>query len=303
MTKKQVHLRKTKICKRGNHMTKTSVGFFHPGAMGVSLAASAISSGCEALWASEGRSAETAKRAVDNGLTAKTNIADLCESSTIIVSVCPPHAAADVARQVIDRSFNGIYADVNAISPARTREIGKMMEEAGIDFVDGGIIGGPAWKPDSTWLYLSGSSAGQVADCFQNGPLETEIIGHEIGKASALKMCFAANSKGTTALLCAVVAAAENLGVRHELERQWSKNGSSLAEQVRARVTNVTAKAWRFSGEMEEIAATFASAGMPDGFHLAARDVYDRIAGFKNADTPQLDEVLRALAEGGLEET
>jgi hypothetical protein len=124
------------------------------------------------------------------------------------------------------------------------------------------------------------------------------VIGDEIGKASALKMCFAANTKGTTALLCAIVAAAEELGVRPELERQWSRHSADFVEQTLSRVRRVTAKAWRFSGEMEEIAATFEAAGLPGGFHLAARDIYERIAGFRGADIPPpaLDDVLDALS-------
>jgi 3-hydroxyisobutyrate dehydrogenase-like beta-hydroxyacid dehydrogenase len=217
---------------------------------------------------------------------------------SIIVSVCPPHAAFEVAKQVAERSFSGIYADVNAISPERSKQIGSFLTRAGIDYVDGGIIGGPAWKPGTTWLYLAGASAQSVAACFEAGPFEVEVIGTEIGKASALKMCFAANTKGTTALLCAVLAAAEGLGVGEELRRQWSRGGSGYAEEVTQKVVAVTAKAWRFAGEMEEIAATLQSAGLPDGFHLAAADLYRRIAGFKGADTlPPVDEVTAALLE------
>jgi len=170
--------------------------------------------------------------------------------------------------------------------------------EAGVDFVDGGVIGGPAWTPQATWLYLSGKTADEVAAFFAGGPLETEIIGDEIGKASALKMCFAANTKGTAALLCAIVAAAEGMGVRTELEKQWSRHGSDFAKSTLARISRVTAKAWRFSGEMKEIASTLDEAGLPGGFHLAAADIYQRIAKFKGSDpTPPVEDVLEALLD------
>ena len=109
-------------------------------------------------------------------------------------------------------------------------------------------------------------------------------------------MCFAANTKGTTALLCAIVAAAEEMGVRKELEKQWSRHGSEYAHHTLARISRVTAKAWRFSGEMEEIASTLKAAGLPGGFHLAALDIYQRIAKFKGADPmPPVKDVLDAL--------
>lgn len=277
-------------------MTKLKIGFLHPGAMGISLAASAQNSGHTVYWASEGRSAQTQERAAEHNLNEVRSLNELCETCSVIVSVCPPHAAEEVARETIETSFDGLYLDANAISPQRAKRIDQMMDEAGVKFVDGGIIGGPAWEPGRTWLYLSGEYAESVTACFSEGPLETCIIGDEIGKASALKMCFAAYTKGTTALLCAILAAAEELGVRMGLEQQWSRNGSDFADQATRRVRRATAKAWRFTGEMDEIAATFAGAGVPAGFHEAAGEIYRRLAHFKaSPEQPSLEEVLEVL--------
>ncbi len=272
------------------------IGILHPGEMGISVAVSARNSGRDVSWVSEGRSQETRKRAQDHSLIDAHSLEELCRTCSMLISVCPPHAAQDVARQVVGHSFKGLYADLNAISPQRAVSIGAEMEECGITFVDGGIIGGPAWKPGTTWLYLAGREAQRVANCFSAGPLQTEIIGTEIGKASALKMCYAAYSKGTTALLCAVLGASEGLGVREDLERQWSRDESGFAEQATQRVRRVTAKAWRFAGEMDEIAETFRETGLPDGFHGAAADIYRRLASFKGFETtPTLSETLTAL--------
>jgi 3-hydroxyisobutyrate dehydrogenase-like beta-hydroxyacid dehydrogenase len=278
--------------------TKRKIGVLHPGNMGISVAASAQNSGHEVYWASEERSPQTRERAEKFNLSNAHTLANLCETCSVIISVCPPHAAEDVAHQVAAYGFTGLYMDANAISPERTRRIGQGVTEAGASFVDGGIIGGPAWEPSRTWLYLSGPEAHVAASCFSAGPLETSVIGESIGKAAALKMCFAAYTKGSSALLCAIVAAAEGLGVWEELQRQWSRGGSDFAEQAIQRVRRVTAKAWRFAGEMEEISATFDSVGVPGGFHAAAADVYRRIADFKDApSTPALEDVVMALLQ------
>jgi len=190
--------------------------------------------------------------------------------------------------------------DANAISPQRARRIGQVVEEAGATFVDGGIIGGPAWEHGRTWLHLAGRSAEAIASCFSAGPFETNVIGDEVGKASALKMCYAAYTKGTTALLCGILAAAETLGVWEELQEQWARGGSGLHEQAPDRVRRVTEKAWRFVGEMEEISSTFRAAGMPGGFHAAAADIYRRIAHLRDAPSiPPLESVLEALMRTG----
>ena len=165
-----------------------------------------------------------------------------------------------------------------------------------IHFIDGGIIGGPAWTSKETWLYLSGENAQVIADCFSSGLLETRIISNEIGKASALKMCYAAYSKGITALLAAILTTAESLGVRENLYQQWDMDDSNSSEQVNRRVTRVTAKAWRFEGEMHEIASTFEQAGLPGGFHKSAAEIYRRMAAARGeSDTLSLVEILDVL--------
>ena len=272
------------------------IGILHPGEMGISVAASAINNGHFVYWVSENRSEKTRLRAKKYGLLDLHSLIEFCQSCEIIFSICPPYAAEDVANSVIEHGFNGYYLDANAIAPKRANSIRQKMEGNGINFVDGGIIGAPAWKPNETWLYLSGKDANVIADCFTNGPLETKIIGGEIGKASALKMCYAAYSKGTTALLAAILAAAESLDLREELYQKWDMDDPNFSEDAHRRVTRATAKAWRFEGEMHEIAATFQDAELPNGFHRASAEIYHRMANFKDAaESPRLEDVLNTL--------
>lgn len=272
------------------------IGLIHPGAMGASVGAAA-SRKHTVLWASQGRSASTGERAQRANLEDVGTVAELVKASDIVLSVCPPHAAEDVANEVVQLGFSGLYVDGNAISPDRSRIIQKVVESAGADYVDGGIIGGPAWTPEAgTRLYLSGPRAAEVAACFAGSPLQTPVISDRIGAASAVKMGYAAYTKGTTALLTAILGMVEKEGVRADLARQW---GDTFTEQTVKRVCANTAKAWRFVGEMHEIAATFRGAGLPGGFHQAAAEVYERLAGFKDhEEPPAIETVLDVLLNG-----
>ncbi|MEX1018042.1 MAG: DUF1932 domain-containing protein [Litorilinea sp.] len=272
-----------------------AVGIIHPGEMGISIAAALVNGGNMVYWASAGRSEQSRTRAAQQGLQDAGTVEELCARCALLVSVCPPHAAEDVAQTVAGHGFAGLYVDGNAIAPARAQRIAAIVGESGAEYVDGGIVGPPAWKPDSTYLYLSGPKAQQAAAYF-GAPLVVRVLGEARDAASALKMCYAAYTKGTTALLCAILGAAEQLDVRAALVAQWAQDGKGLDTQAPQQVRTVTAKAWRFVGEMEEIAATLESAGLPGGFHLAAADVYTRLADFKDAPaTPKLDAVLAAL--------
>ena len=278
----------------------SEVGIINPGAMGISIAASAQAAGHDVYWARAGRGAATIQRAAEHELRAVETLAELCRTCDIILCVCPPHAAEDVAEAVIACEFAGLFCDGNAIAPQKAGRIGQRLNSAGIDFVDGSIIGPPAWAAGTTRFYLSGPSASQIADLFDGGVTEAIVIGDAIGKASALKMVFAAQTKGFTALISAIQAVAEALDVRDELDREWSKRDPDAVEQKRNQLRSATAKAWRFSGEMQEIAATFEGVGLSPGFFEAAHEVYQRMASFKDADeTPPLEEVLAALLRAG----
>jgi len=276
-------------------MNRRTIGILHPGDMGVAVAVTARNAGHTVYWASEGRSAETRARATAAGLLDAGSIAGICEGCEVLVSVCPPEFAGEMARAVASLGFRGLYLDLNAVSPRRSVRIGRDLEERGIRFVDGSIIGLPAKQRGETWIYLCGPHAEEAAACFGQGPLEVEVLEGEIGKASALKMVFAANTKGMAALRAAVLGAARELGVFDDLERQWARSGTPMARAVES-VGHVAPKAWRFVAEMREISETFESTGMPGDFHRAAEEIFARLAPFRGVREIRLEEVLEKLA-------
>lgn len=278
-------------------MTSQTIGVLHPGDMGATVAASARANGLRVLWASETRSPQTRKRAAAAGLEDVTTVASLCVASGVILSVCPPHSALDLARAVAAQSFSGLYVDANAVSPGTAQEIRRIIERAGATFVDGGIIGPPARARGTTRLYLSGAEAPRIAQLFSQGPLEAIVVDGGPGAASALKMAYAAYTKGTAALLVGIRAMAIKAGVDQALLDEWDRSQGDLGVRSERAAGETARKAWRFAGEMAEIAATFDDAGLPDGFFLAAGEIYESLAGYKDApDMPSVSEVAKALA-------
>jgi len=272
------------------------IGILHPGGMGAAIAASACNSGMDVYWCSEGRSAATLERANSLGLNALPSLQSLCDTCDLLISVCPPHAALELAELVMACNFRGIYADVNAVSPTTVTTIASKLEKAGIEVVDGGIIGLPPVTRGTTWLYLSGKAAAKVMDCFDAGPLETEVLSDRIGEASGLKICFAANSKGTAALHTAILAAADNIGVRDALENQWDIFNPGFTAKSHERIRQVARKSWRFTGEMKEIAATLESNGLPREFFDAAAEIYERQITFKDVEKePAIEAILEMV--------
>jgi 3-hydroxyisobutyrate dehydrogenase-like beta-hydroxyacid dehydrogenase len=272
-------------------MTSTNVGLLHPGAMGATVGAA-----CRAhvLWCPDGRSAATVARAEAAGLRAVPSLGEVVERSDAIVSVCPPDRAVDVARSVAERGFGGVYVDANAVAPSTAREIGGMFGR----FVDGGIVGPPVERMGTTRLYLSGdepSDVRGVADLWSGGSLDARVIDGGVGAASALKMAYATWTKVSGALLLDVRALARVEGVEEALLGEWAISQPGIAERSAATASGVAPKAWRFIGEMEQIATAFRDAGLPAGFAEGANEIYDRLAECKDDRDVDLDEVLQRL--------
>jgi 3-hydroxyisobutyrate dehydrogenase-like beta-hydroxyacid dehydrogenase len=271
------------------------LAILHPGDMGVTIGAAMQAAGHEVFWVAQGRGAQTCERARAAGFHNCAALAELVGTVQGIVSVCPPHAAVELARSVVASGFDGTYLDANAVAPDTAREIESLV---GKSFVDGGIIGPPAVKQGSTRMYVSGVAAGEVLPWFGDGVLAVSAIAGGPGAASALKMCYAAYTKGAGALLLAIRAAAQAEGVTDALLAEWDLSQPGLARRSESAGVGAAPKAWRFVGEMREIAQTFRRAGVPGEFHDGAAEIYRRIETLQDSDNVTFDDVLALLNEG-----
>lgn len=249
------------------------------------------------IWASEGRSRQTVERADDDDLHDVTSLEVLVRSSDIVLSICPPGAAFELATTVASFGFDGLYLDANAISPLTAQRVAAAVRSAGATYIDGGIVGPPAREVGSTRLYLAGEAAAEIAALFNGSLLESFILESGEFAASALKMAYASWTKGSAALLLNIRALALAEGIEDALLAEWRISQPALEERSNQIVLGSPAKAWRFTGEMNEIALTFESADLPGGFHRAARELYGRLSHLKDAEDPTFNEVIEALIE------
>jgi len=240
-----------------------TVGLLHPGEMGAAVGAVLRGQGKRVVWASEGRSEETRARAEAAGLEDVGTVGEVARSD-VVFSICPPHAALDLARSPAGSA--PLYVDANAVSPATAAQVAGAVGE----FVDGGIVGPPPRERGTTRLYLSGAQAERVAELFRGSALDARVVPN----ASALKMAYAAWTKGTGAMLLAIRELARREGVEAALLEEWDLTQPELRERHERALRSADAKGWRWVGEMEEIAASFEADGLPGGFHRAAAEVY-----------------------------
>jgi 3-hydroxyisobutyrate dehydrogenase-like beta-hydroxyacid dehydrogenase len=246
----------------------TVIGLMHPGEMGAAVGAQLVRGGHTVLWLPQGRSEATAARARDAGLTPAEDL----RRAELVLSICPPHAALDA---VVDAP---LYVDANAVSPATAERIAARAR----DYVDGGIVGPPPTRPGTTRLYLAGARSGEVAALFAGSMLEAIVMTQPPPAASALKMAYAAWTKGSAALLLALRETAKAHGVEPDLLAEWGRSRPDLPDRSDRAARDAAHKGWRWVAEMREIAATFEAAGQPAGFHEAAAAVYEQ---FPRADS------------------
>jgi 3-hydroxyisobutyrate dehydrogenase-like beta-hydroxyacid dehydrogenase len=279
--------------------SRMTVGLLHPGEMGTAIGASVVASGARVLWASEGRGAATAARAREIGLEDVRTVAALAKASEVALSVAPPHAALDVARAVMGHGFRGLFVDGNAVAPETARQIASLVEGGGARFVDGGIIGPANRVPGAARLYLSGAGAGEVAPFFAKGPIDAIVLDGPVGAASALKMAFGGWNKASQALLTGIRAFATAEGVDAALLDEWKISMPETIARSERAVRENSRKAWRFVGEMDEIARAMKSVGLPPGFHEGAGEIFRRLSEFKDTPPPSVPQAARRILDQG----
>ena len=246
----------------------TTIGVLHPGRMGAAVGRQLASRGHRVLWDPAGRSPATAERARDAGLERSADLATACD---VIISLCPPASAEQVAEGVA--GFEGVFVEANAISPARVRRIADRADRV----VDGCVIGPPPPDAGGTRLYLSGAAreVETAAALFDGTAVDAVAIEGGVGQASALKMAFGSYNKTMGALAAVSHALAQTYGVGgHLLTEARRITGHHLADP--GRLPSVAARAWRWAPEMDEVAATLQDAGLPAELADAAAAVFRR---------------------------
>lgn len=276
----------------------TTLGILHPGSMGAAVAAQARRSGAQVLWCPAGRSRSSKERAERYGFTPVDALSKMVEQADIIVSLCPPAAAEDVARSVADCSYAGIYVDGNAVSPATMANISATVQRSGATAVDGSVIGSPPSDSKRPRLYLSGAAdaARPVAQLFEGSAVQARLLSGEIGQASALKLSYSSYQKASRALAAVAYALAVDHGVEAELlDIAQGRTTSYLTET--AYFAKVATRSWRWGPEMREAAHALEEAGLPADLADAAATVMDRWSSLKDA-SPDLALVMEELHTG-----
>lgn len=254
----------------------TTITLLHPGAMGAAVAAQAVAAGHEVLWVPEGRSEATRQRAREAGATACDSLGEALERCEVVLSICPPQAAEDVAATVANHAFNGVYVDANAINPQRMLYIAEQIRP-GRTVLDGAIFGPPPGGQRSARLYLAGEdgSADLVDSLFGDTCLHVRRASGSIGSASALKMAFASYQKAARTLAGVAHALADAHGVGDQLTAEAEAMAANILSDP-AYLPSVAARAWRWAPEMQDIAETLRAAGLPAEMAEAAVTVMSR---------------------------
>jgi 3-hydroxyisobutyrate dehydrogenase-like beta-hydroxyacid dehydrogenase len=259
-----------------------NVGVVSPGDMGQAIAGRLKESGLNVHVALEGRSERTRTLAREAGLTDCGSMEKLVAACELVISVINPGEALNVAREVaaaMRKTGRKIaFADLNAVSPQTARDTDRLIRDAGGAFIDGGIIGPPPrGEKDRPRIYVSGPDA-YLMEQINHPNLLVRVLSERVGDASGVKMCYAAMTKGTTALAVELLVAARKLGVEQALEKELRESRNDVFEWQMRNIAVMPPKAYRWVPEMQEIAKTFGELGLTPRIFEGATDIYTMIA-------------------------
>ena len=284
------------------------VGLLSPGDMGHAVGRLLREHDMEVVTCLEGRSERTRTLARQAGLREVPSLEELVRTADAVVCILVPSEALGVARRVAEAiratGASLLYVDCNAIAPQTVRQIASLIEGAGGRFADAGIIGSPPSGGARPRVYASGPGAGEFAELRSFG-LDVRVLDGEAGKASGLKMCYGALTKGLQALGTELLVAARLMGLEEALRAEQEGSLAEVRTYLERSVPGMPPKAYRWVGEMEEIAATFEALGLTPRMLLGAADLYQLVAATPiGKESPEmrdrgrgLDGVVAALAE------
>jgi 3-hydroxyisobutyrate dehydrogenase-like beta-hydroxyacid dehydrogenase len=268
-----------------------TIGLLHPGSMGAAVGAQLRASGHAVLWCPDGRSDETRHRAEEADLQ-PTALPELVSRSDVLLSLCPPAAAEEVAAHVAKLSArtDAIYVEANAVAPTRVQRIAELL--APISVIDAAVVGSPPAGGKSATLYLSGDGeqTERIAGLFADTDVRAHVLPGGIGTASALKLAYSSYQKVSRVLAAVAYGAAETYGVGDELLAIAAKRTRSYLLEIDY-IPKTAARAWRWGPEIEEAAALLDDAGLPDSLMHAAAAT---LARWDDAKDERLD-IVQAL--------
>jgi 3-hydroxyisobutyrate dehydrogenase-like beta-hydroxyacid dehydrogenase len=285
-------------------VTIKTIAIISPGDMGSGIGKVLVQEGYQVLTCLDGRSPLTKELALKAGFQDTPNLAALLSQADCLFSIVPPESALSVAQDVagLIKSANPglLYVDCNAIAPQTTLKVAEIIGGAGARYVDGGIIGSPPERRGLTRVYLSGPDASELLELHGQN-IDFRALGNEIGTASALKMCYASQTKGTTALWLHTLVTAQSLGVLDLLRNEWTSSHPALWGRMEDNIPTVPHRAGRWISEMKEIALTMEGIGLtPDAFEGAAAiyELVDAVFHQKGySEGPSIMEVLTMIED------
>ena len=282
-------------------MPLKTVAILSPGDMGHDVGRALSQQGLDVITCLKGRSDRTRSLSEQAGIRDVGSLDRLVSEADLILSILVPAAAEDAAREVaaaLQRAGRDTYfADCNAVSPRTAETIEEIIGDAGARFIDGSIIGEPPGRGIPPRVYVSGEHAAVMAQ-IAGEEIDVKSIGDQVGRASAIKMCYAGLTKGTFALYFAVLTAAESMGLSDELGSEFTFSQPEAHRRMERHLPALPVKASRWIAEMREIAATFQATGVTPFLHRGAADIYETLSKTPLAqETPENRNKHRTLAE------
>ncbi|MBT3770046.1 MAG: DUF1932 domain-containing protein [Acidiferrobacteraceae bacterium] len=281
-------------------MTLNKVAILSPGAMGHAVGRVLAEHGVDIMTCLAGRSERTHRLASAAGFTEIPTLEDLVCEADLVLSILVPVDAEAIACQLAGAlkatGAQPYIADCNAISPMRSAKIETIIQSAGGRFIDASIIGPPPGQGAPPRFYVSGIHAEVMLPLDGKG-IVVKSLGETIGRASGIKMCYAALTKGTSTLQVALLTAAESMGLTEELRQELAYSQAAALQSMESTIPRLPPNAHRWVGEMEEIASTFAKVGVTSHFHLGAAAIYRLLeaTSFAN-ESPETIDSQRTLA-------
>ena len=189
----------------------------------------------------------------------------------------------------LERDQGGeLFIDINSVSPGRKQRSAELVNARNVDYLDMAVMAPVHPRGHATPVLLAGRAAEALRDTFDRLGFKFEVVGEEVGSATAIKMVRSMFVKGLEALTVETLLAAQTAGCFDRVVDSLAATfpGLGWPDNARYMFERTLHHGLRRAAEMRESAVTYDELGFVGALADKVADVQERMGLVPATDLP-----------------
>ncbi|HVW56175.1 MAG TPA: DUF1932 domain-containing protein [Rhizobiaceae bacterium] len=230
-----------------------------------------------------------ASAATSRGLRFEPEIGQAISGADWIISAVTADRSLEAARSAADHLRQGqLFIDINSVSPGRKQQAALLVTARNAGYLDMAVMAPVHPRGHATPVLLAGPSDDALRADFEALGFTFEIVGDEVGAATAIKMVRSMFVKGLEALTVETLMAAATAGCFDKIVNSLAETfpGLGWPDNARYMFERTLRHGARRAAEMRESAVTYDELGFVGALAGRIADVQGKMGALAAGELP-----------------